>query len=226
MHELLWMLAPSLLGAVATARAWLRWRFRRSAAPVRVGSPAPDFGPLPGADGRSYGLEDFRAKKLLVLVFMANRCPGVKAYDERLVRMQRDFANRGVQIVGINPIDEHLYPTESLSLMGPSAQERGLNFPYLKDVDQSVAQGYGATCTPHVFVLDQKRRIRYSGRIDNAFLPSKATEHYLRAALDALVADKPVEKAETAPLGCAIDWVAGGTTLSAVALSGTPANSD
>lgn len=136
---------------------------------------------------------------------MSNRCPGVKAYDARLVGLQERYRSAGVSIVGVNPIDEHLYPAESPADMAVAAEERGLNFPYLKDADQALARRLGASCTPHVFVLDARRRLRYRGRIDDSFIPARVTRPFLEEAIQDLLAGRHVRVAETPPLGCSLD---------------------
>jgi len=212
MHEAAAALAPllgtALGGAASTAAAWFHWRFRRGAAPLRLGARAPAFEGLRGADGERHASADFRGARALVVVFMSNRCPGVKAYDARLRALHAGFAPEGVAFVGINPVNPHLYPSESLPAMTSAAQERGLAFPYLQDATQEVARSFGAVCTPQVFVLDADRRLRYRGRIDDAFVPSRVRRAYLREALDDVLAGRRVRVAETAPLGCAIPWLA------------------
>lgn len=203
MHELALAGAPLLAGSWLGIRWWFAAKARRNR--TSTGSKL-SFEHAPGADGRLYSMESFHGAELLVVVFMSNRCPGVKAYDARLAELHRDFAGRGVQFVGVNPIDEGLYPTESLQEMGQAARERGIEFPYLKDASQQLARQFGAVCTPHTFVLDQARNIRYAGKIDDAFLPSKVGKQYLRDALEALLAGADPSPASTSPLGCAIEW--------------------
>jgi peroxiredoxin len=150
-------------------------------------------------------MDSFRDSTLIVVVFMSDRCPGVKAYDARLRRLHEEYGQRGVQFVGINPIDERLYPTESLSEMARAAKERGISFPYLKDTRQRLARQFGAVCTPQAFVLDKTRSIKYAGKIDDSFVEANARKSYLKDALDRLLTDRPVLIPETMPLGCTID---------------------
>lgn len=205
MHELALAGAPILAGSWLSIKWWFAAKARR-----RRGwkDSALGFEHAPGADGRLYSMDSFRDAKLLVVVFMSNRCPGVKAYDARLAKLQEEFEARGVQFVGINPIDESLYPTESLQEMAVAARERNLAFPYLKDASQTLARRFGAVCTPHTFVLDETRTIRYAGKIDDAFLPSKVSKRYLQDALQALLDGQAPSPSTTPPLGCAIDWSA------------------
>jgi peroxiredoxin len=202
MHELALAGAPLVAGTWLGIKWWFAAKARRRRAP-----PSPlAFEHAPGADGRLYSMSSFQDAKLLVVVFMSNRCPGVKAYDGRLRALSEEFGPHGVQFVGVNPIDEALYPTESLREMATALRERNLPFPYLKDASQGMARRFGAICTPHTFVLDEARRIRYSGKIDDAFIPTKASRHHLRDAITDLLAGKDPMVASTMPLGCAIDW--------------------
>jgi len=204
LHELLMAVAPAAVGTAASIRGWLLWRLhrRRNAAP---GAPAPSFD-LQGSDGHRHALEDF-TEPALVLVFMSNRCPGVKAYDGRLRRLQQRFAGR-LRIVGINPVDEHLYPDESLAGMRIALQERGLDLVYLKDRHQATMHDYGALCTPHVFLLDAQRRIRYEGRIDDALVERNVRKRYLEDAVAAVLGGRRPKVTRTMPLGCSIDATA------------------
>lgn len=204
MHEAL-VAAPALGSAalLATRALWLR---RPPRGPLQVGDRAPRFEPLPCADGRRVGARDLKGAPAVVLVFMSNACPGVKAYDARLRDLHATFAPAGVRFLGANPVDDGLYPNEGLDGMARAARERRLSFPYLKDEDQRVAQAFGAVCTPHVFVMDAKWRLRYRGRIDDAMVEGRAKRRYLRDALDAVTTGRPVLLGETAPLGCAIEY--------------------
>lgn len=205
MHELALAGAPLLAGSWLSIKWWFAAKARRSQS---SGRSALGFEHAPGTDGRLYSMGSFRDSRLLVVVFMSNRCPGVKAYDARLAKLHEEFGPKGVQFIGVNPIDENLYPTESLKEMANAARERNLPFPYLKDASQALARRFGAVCTPHTFVLDGARTIRYSGKIDDAFLPTRVSKDYLRDSLEALLAGKAPSHATTLPLGCAIDWTA------------------
>lgn len=204
MHELVFAAPPLLATAWASVKLWTRKTRRGQGS--RFASTALGFASLPATDGRRYSMDSFRSTDVLVVVFMSNRCPGVKAYDNRLRQLQEDYWHRGVQVIGINPIDSDLYPDEGIKGMTKAAKERGIVFPYLKDDDQHVARLFGAQCTPHVFVLDEARHIRYSGKVDDAFLEPNARRHYVRDALESILAGKPVATDMTAPLGCTIDW--------------------
>lgn len=200
MHELLVVAIPGLAGPLAGVLAWLRWRGRRPSLADRGQGPEFD---LPACGGGRVRLSAIHAP-VVVLVFMSNRCPGVRAYDARLRALQATFGDR-LQLVGVNSIDEGLYPRESLEAMAKAALDRGLDFPYAKDANQAVAQAYGALCTPQVFVLDAARRLRYTGRIDDSLVESGVTQQYVTLAVESILAGRPVRLPATLPLGCSID---------------------
>ncbi|HEV2227205.1 MAG TPA: thioredoxin family protein [Nitrososphaerales archaeon] len=170
-----------------------------------MGAKAPDFD-LQGVDGKRYSLSAFEGKPALVVVFSCNHCPYVKAYEDRMVSIQRDYAGKGVQFVAINSNDDKAYPEDSYPEMVKRAKQKGFNFPYLRDESQKVVEAYGGICTPHVFAFDGDRVLRYRGRIDDSRDPSKVTTHDLRNALDDLLQDKEVRVPDTRPFGCSIKW--------------------
>ncbi len=173
---------------------------------LQLGQTANSFGPLKSADGNIYGLSDF-LEKLLVVIFSCNHCPYVVAYEERIKALQSDYAARGVRVIAINANDAVKYPDDSFEKMIVRAQEKHFNFAYLHDADQSVARAFGATNTPHAFVLDEKRALRYVGRIDDSWdRPERVKQHDLRKALDALLSGETPKPASTLPVGCSIKW--------------------
>lgn len=172
-----------------------------------IGAQAPDFAGLLGTDGQRYGLSTFRDREAIVLAFTSNRCPTVKAYVERLNRLQRDYAAKGVQVVAVNSNDPSLYPDESYPRMVERAVEDRYTFPYLADNEQRVARSYGPTCTFHVFLLDKRRRLSYQGRFDNARIEMNATTHELVDALEEVLSGQPATVATTRPFGCSLDYV-------------------
>lgn len=172
-----------------------------------LGTPAPTFDGLEGTDGKRYGLGDFADAKALVLVFTCNHCPYAVAYEDRLVALHRDYQNRGVQIVAINPNDAERYPDDSLDAMKERAAAKGFGFPYLVDATQEVARAYHAVCTPDPFVLDEERKLYYAGRIDDSWRdPSAVTTRDLRLALDALLAGDALPFEPSPAMGCSIKW--------------------
>ena len=173
---------------------------------LKIGGPAPGFD-LPGVDGKKYSLESFKDKKIAIVMFSCNHCPVVKAYEDRYVELQKDYEKKGVVLIAINPNDDKKYPEDSFENMKIRAKEKNFNFPYLRDESQSVARAYGAERTPEVFVFDEKRTLRYHGRIDdNARDPSQVKQRYLRNALDALLDGKKAPIEETEPVGCTVKW--------------------
>ena len=175
-------------------------------ATLRIGDAAPNFA-LTGADGRTYGLQDFADKSIFVVIFSCNHCPYVQAYEDRLITLQRDYVNRGVQLIAINSNDDVAYPEDSLQNMTARAQATGFNFPYLRDATQQVAEAYGATHTPQLFVFDPARRLAYTGKIDDNWQNAHAvSRHFLRETLDALLRDEAPPVATTHAIGCTIKW--------------------
>ena len=162
---------------------------------------------LPGVDGKDYSPDNFADKEVLVIIFSCNHCPYVQAWEDRMIQIQRDYADKGVQLIAISANDPEQYPDDSFPKMKERAQEKGFNFPYLFDETQEVARAYGAERTPEVFVFDRDRRLRYHGAIDDNYEdPNAVQRHYLREALDAILAGKDPEITETPPVGCTIKW--------------------
>jgi len=173
---------------------------------VHVGDLAPTFA-LPGVDGRTYSVEDFREKEVLVVIFSCNHCPYVQAYEDRLIAVQRDYAARGVQVIAINPNDDAGYPEDGYDKMVERAKVKQFNFPYLRDASQEVAKAYGATHTPQLFVFDRSRRLVYTGKIDDNWQrPEAVRRHYLRETLDALLRGSLPSEPATPAIGCTIKW--------------------
>ncbi len=173
--------------------------------PITIGERAPSFQDLLGVDGKVYSLASFNDKKVLVIIFMANRCTTAQAYADRIVAIQREYAELGVQVVAINSDDPQQLPSEGYLEMIKVAKERNYSFPYLKDEDQSVAGDFGAQLTVHAFLLDQDRRVRYRGRIDDSPNPAFVRTNDLRNALDDVLAGRAVRVQETMPFPCGID---------------------
>lgn len=167
---------------------------------------APAFS-LPGVDGKTYSLDSFEGAKALVVVFSCNHCPYVKAYEPRMVALQKDYAPKGARLVAINSNDAASHPDDGFEKMASRAKERGFNFPYLRDETQQVAKAYGATHTPHLFVFDAARTLAYTGKIDDNWeKPEAVTRTYLRDALDDILAGKAPRLAQTHAIGCTIKW--------------------
>jgi peroxiredoxin len=177
-----------------------------ASAALRIGDPAPAFS-LPGTDGRTYSLDGLADKPVLVVVFSCNHCPYVQAYEDRLIAIQRDYAERGAQLIAINSNDDVHYPEDSFQQMVARAHAKGFNFLYLRDASQATAKAYDATHTPQLFVFDRARTLRYTGKIDDNWQNPKAvTRQYLRDAIDALLSDRTPVEAQTHAIGCTIKW--------------------
>jgi peroxiredoxin len=174
---------------------------------LQLGAEAPDFC-LTGVDGKEYTLGSFEKAKLLIAVFSCNHCPAVIGSQDRMIQLHTDYKPKGVEIIAINSNEDKNHPDDSFEKMKERAREKSFPFPYVRDESQEVALAYGALRTPHFYVFDQRRRLRYTGRMDdNPYDASKVTQHDLRNALDALLAGKrpPVEL--TNPKGCNVKWV-------------------
>ena len=174
---------------------------------LKIGDRAPGFRNLPGTDGKRYSLDAFKDAKVLVVVFSCNHCPYVQAYEDRMIAFQRDFGGEGVAFVAINSNETEHYTEDNFHEMVRRAKTKGFPFPYLRDEDQSVATTYGATHTPEFFVFDEQRKLRYHGKFDDNWQdPSQVKENYVRAAVEALLAEKEVTAPETYSIGCTIKW--------------------
>jgi peroxiredoxin len=174
---------------------------------LQLGQPLPSFKGLKGVDGAIHSHTDY-GTPILVVVFSCNHCPYVQAYEDRMMAFQDDYAPKGVQLVAINSNEEEHYPDDSYDGMVKRATARNFNFPYLRDVDQSVAGAFGATHTPQFFVFDRERKLRYSGKLDDNWKePAEAKEFYLRDAVDAVLDGRPVTVPETHSIGCTIKWM-------------------
>lgn len=183
---------------------------------LEIGAQAPDF-KLLGVDGKTYSLASFKDAKVLVIVFTCNHCPTSQAYEERIKKLVTDYKDKGVQVVAISPNS-----TEGLSLselgytdvsdtyeeMKYRAKDKHFNFPYLYDGEtQATSEKYGPVATPHVFIFDKQRKLRYQGRIDDVEKPTKTPNtHDTRAAIDELLANKDVTVKTTKVFGCSTKW--------------------
>ncbi len=163
---------------------------------------------LPGVDDRRHALADYAEdKEAVAVIFTCNHCPYARAWEDRIVRIQADYADRGVQVIAINPNDPQKYPDDSFPRMKERAQEKGFNFPYLYDESQEVAHAYGAERTPEVFLFGKDGRLLYHGTVDDNYEdPTAVRNHYLRDALDAALAGEEPPVTETRPIGCTIKW--------------------
>lgn len=186
----------------------------RDATTLEIGDPAPNFN-LPGVDGEPHQLGDYADAKILAIIFTCNHCPTAQAYEERIVQLYADYKDRGVALVAISPnapqavrLDELGYTDvgDSLEDMKVRANMRNFEFPYLYDGDtQDVAAAYGALATPHLFLFDRNRRLRYAGRIDDSDV-GEVKSHDARNAIEAILNDRPVPVEKTKVFGCSVKW--------------------
>lgn len=180
-----------------------------------LGSPAPNFS-LPGVDGKVHKLSDYASSPILVVIFTCDHCPIAQMYENRIEKLYDDYKNRGVAVVAIEGNDPNATTMDELdsSDLGDTPEDmkirvqyKHLHYPYLYDgADQSVTRAYGPQATPHVFVFDKERRLRYQGRFDNSYRIEKVTTHDAQNAIDALLANKPVQVTHTAVFGCSTKW--------------------
>lgn len=168
-----------------------------------VGDKAPAWTKLLGTDGKRHSLTDLKGGKPVVVVFIANRCPATTTYAKRINAFVKTYAPKGVRFVAING---NRGPAETFAKMMQRAKTSGFRFPYLRDPEQETAKAYGATHTPHFFLLDGKRRIAYMGAFDDNLKPQQVEDHYLRDAVEALLAGKRPEITESRQVGCEIEY--------------------
>jgi peroxiredoxin len=175
-----------------------------------LGSAAPDFH-LPDTNGGTVSLEDFPSAPALLVVFMCNHCPFVKHVQAELAKLGRDCRARGVAMVGISANDITSHPEDAPAKMAEEAKRAGYTFPYLFDSTQAVAKAYRAACTPDFYLFDSNRKLVYRGQLDDS-RPGNGipvTGKDLRAALDALLAGKPVPPNQKPSIGCNVKWTPG-----------------
>jgi peroxiredoxin len=180
-----------------------------------LGSPAPDF-VLPGVDGKIHKLSDYASSKLLVVVFTCDHCPNAQMYEGRVTQLYNDYKDKGVAVVAISPNDPKAIRIDELdsSDVSDTLEEmkirvayKHLPYPYLYDGEtESVSQAYGPQASPHIFIFDQQRTLRYEGAIDDSYRIEFAKRHYALDAIDALLADKEVAVKHTGAFGCSTKW--------------------
>jgi len=174
---------------------------------LKVGDNAPDF-KLKNVDGRMVSMADYKDAKGFIIVFTCNHCPTSIAYEDRLNALDAKYKLLGFPVIAINPNDPVAEPRDSFDEMVKRAREKSFSFPYLFDDGQKVYPVYGATRTPHVFILQRvgnSQKVRYIGAIDNNFRnPNDVTERYVEDAVNALLAGKPVKTPTTVAVGCTI----------------------
>jgi peroxiredoxin len=171
---------------------------------ISVGDRAPDF-TLPDTEGVQHALGDGNSGPAVV-VFTCNHCPYALAWQDRIADAARDYADRGVRFLAINPNDGERYPRDSYEAMQKRVAEEDWPLPYLRDETQAVARDYGAKTTPDVFLVDAEGTLRYRGAPDADYGDPSQNAAWLRAALEAVLAGRAPDQAETDPVGCSIKW--------------------
>jgi peroxiredoxin len=173
---------------------------------VPLGSPCPDFR-LRSVDGKTYARDDFRERPVLVVLFICNHCPYVQAVEDRIIRLRRDYAERGVQLVGICANDPTDYPDDRPAKLLERWRQKDYGFPYLVDETQAVARAFDAVTTPDIYVFGPDRTLAYHGRIDDNWQqPAKVQHRELAAAIEALLAGRQPSGEQHHSIGCSIKW--------------------
>jgi peroxiredoxin len=182
---------------------------------LAIGSSAPNF-ELPGTDGAMHKLSDYSASPVLVVIFTCNHCPIAQMYERRIAQLAIDYKDRGVSVVAIEPNDPKAIRideldssdiSDSLDEMKIRAEYKHLTYPYLYDGEtQSVTDAYGPQATPHAFVFDQDRHLRYEGRVDNSYRSELVKTNEVRDAIEALLAHREVSVMHTGVFGCSTKW--------------------
>jgi peroxiredoxin len=183
-----------------TALVFLGSAFCR-AAELKIGDAAPDWKGIVGVDDKTHNLADYKDAKLVIVVFTCNHCPVAQAYQDRLIALQKDYRDKGVQLIAVNVNN---IPDDRLDKMKERAKSKAFNFPYLYDSTQKIGRDYGATTTPHVFLLDKNRKLAYTGGVDDNMNAASVKNHYLRDAVEMVLAGKTPSEPSTAHMGCAI----------------------
>lgn len=180
---------------------------KKPVAEYGIGDAAADF-LLPGVDGRKVSLADFTDAKGFIVIFTCNTCPYAKAYEDRIIALDKKYKEKGFPVIAINPTDPAMQPKDNLEAMKARAKEKGFTFPYLQDEGQKVYPQYGATRTPHVFVLKKekdKHIVKYIGAIDNNYEDAaRVSDRYVEEAVDNLLTGGEVVRSKTVAIGCTI----------------------
>jgi peroxiredoxin len=173
----------------------------------QIGDAAADF-KLKNIDNKMVSLSDFKDAKGYIVIFTCNHCPYAKAYESRIIALNDKYAPKGYPVIAINPNDPKILPEDSFEGMQQRAKDKGFTFPYLLDEGQKIYPQFGATRTPHVFVLNKengKNIVRYIGAIDDNYADINDISHkYVEAAVDALLANEPIVQTTTVAIGCSI----------------------
>jgi peroxiredoxin len=173
---------------------------------LNIGDKAPGF-KLKNIDGKMVSLDDYASAKGVIVIFTCNHCPFAEAYEDRMIDLHNRYAAKGYPIVAINPNDPAVQPEDSFEKMIERSQAKGFPFKYLIDEGQKVYPAYGATKTPHVYLLDKNRVVQYIGAIDDNFSdPTAVKEKFLEEAIAALEQGQKPDPATTKAVGCSIKY--------------------
>ncbi|NUY82165.1 thioredoxin family protein [Flavobacterium sp. MAH-1] len=173
----------------------------------KVGDIATDF-KLKNVDGKNVSLSDYKSAKGFIVIFTCNHCPFAKAYEDRIIALDKKYSKQGYPVIAINPNNPEKQKEDSFDLMKKRATEKGFTFPYLFDEGQKIYPQYGATKTPHVYILQKTAKgneVKYIGAIDDNYEePTAVKEKYVENAVDALLKGQSVKVTETKAIGCSI----------------------
>ncbi len=175
-----------------------------------IGDTARDF-KLKNVDGKMVSMANYKNAKGFIVTFTCNTCPYSVAYEDRIIALHNKYAPKGYPVIAINPNDVKVSPKDSFADMQQRAKEKKFPFPYLQDATQEITKAYGATRTPHLYVVQKQKdntyKVAYIGTIDDNYRDaSKVEKKYAEAALDELVAGKQASQATTKAIGCTIKW--------------------
>ncbi|EJL70855.1 thioredoxin family protein [Chryseobacterium populi] len=172
-----------------------------------VGDEATDF-KLKNVDGKMVSLSDYKSAKGFIVIFTCNHCPYAKKYEDRIIELDKKYKDQGYPVIAINPNDPAAQPEDGYKQMIDRAKQKGFTFPYLVDDGQKIYPQYGATKTPHVFVLQKengKNIVKYIGAIDNNYEnPNDVSEYYAQDAVNALIKGEPIKMTKTVAIGCTV----------------------
>lgn len=196
-------LVVGCLDCQGTAAADAASAKRPVAKKLAVGDAAPAWKALKGIDDKDHSLKDLAKAKAVVVIFTCDHCPVARAYEDRLTEFAKEYKDKGVELVAINV---SLGEADNLKMMKEQAKEKGFNFTYLVDPTQDTGRAYGATVTPHVFVIDGKHKVAYMGAFDDSQNAEQVKKHYVREAVDSILEGKSPEVAVSKQFGCGIGY--------------------
>ncbi len=176
---------------------------KRVSKKLTVGDAAPQWKDLKGTDDKAHSFKELAKSKAVVVVFTCDHCPVAQAYEQRLGEFAKEYKDKGAELVAINV---SLGEADNLAKMKQIAKEKGFDFTYVMDPSQDIGRAYGATVTPHVFVVDGKQKVAYMGAFDDNIDAGKVQKHYVRDAVDALLEGKTPKVAVTQQFGCGISY--------------------